>query len=143
MYRSELYTALSRGRHANHAYAICDQPGDTHTHGRPDPLHTPAEVLARVAQRERPDWAAHSVLRRTMTHPEHLDVLRERKRELIYTRTRMPEGPERDALDAYSAQLSAHVREQLHDPTPGITRRPELTRPLAPAPEPPGLGIDL
>lgn len=65
-----------------------------------------------------------------MTHPEHLDVLRERK-------------PERDALDAYSAQLSAHVREQLHDPTPGITRRPELTRPLAPAPEPPGLGIDL
>ena len=24
MYRSELYTALSRGRHANHAYAICE-----------------------------------------------------------------------------------------------------------------------
>jgi conjugative relaxase-like TrwC/TraI family protein len=143
MYASELYTALSRGRHANHAYAICDQPGATHTHGRPDPPHTPAEVLARVAQRERTDWAAHSVLRRAMTHPEHPDVFRDRKREVIHTRRRMPEGPERDALDAYSEQLSARAREQLHRPTPAITRHPELTRPLAPAPEPRGLGIDL
>ena len=143
MYASELYTALSRGRHANHAYAICDQSGDAHTHGRPDPLHTPAEVLARVAQRERPDWAAHSVLRRALTYPEHLDVIRERKREVIHARMHMPEGPERDALDAYSQQLSAQMRDHGHQPTPGITRRPELTRPLAPVPEPRGLGIDL
>ena len=93
MYGSELYTALSRGRHANHAYAICDQPGDTHTHGEPDAAPSPAQVLARVAQRERPDWAAHSVLRRAMTHPEHLDVLRDRKLEVVRARMHMPEGP--------------------------------------------------
>ena len=80
MYASELYTALSRGRHANHAYAICDQPGRhaTPTASR-DVAPTPSQVLARVAQRERPDWAAHSVLRRAMTHPEHPDVIRDRK----------------------------------------------------------------
>jgi conjugative relaxase-like TrwC/TraI family protein len=143
MYASELYTALSRGRHANHAYAICDQPHDRHTHGRPDSLHTPGGVLARVAQRKRPDWAAHSVLRRAMTHPEHPDVLRDRKLEVVRARMRMPESPERDALDAYGDQLSAQLRDQLHRPTPAITRQRELAPGLAPAREPRGLGIDL
>ena len=32
MYRSELYTALSRGRDTNHAYAICE-PNTAHAHG--------------------------------------------------------------------------------------------------------------
>ena len=96
-----------------------------------------------VAERERPDWAAHSVRRRALTHPEHPDVLRERKREVIHARMHMPDGPERDALDPYSQQLSVQMREQLHQPTPAITRHPELTRPLVPEPEPRGLGIDL
>jgi hypothetical protein len=100
-------------------------------------------VLTRVAQRERPDWAAHSVLRRAMTHPEHPDVIRERKVEVIHTRRRMRPGRERDALDAYSEQLTTQAREQRHQPTPAITRRPEPARPLAPAPEPRGLSIDL
>ena len=46
-----------------------------------------------------------------------------------------------DALDVYSEELNARVREQLDDPTRSVTRRPQLTRPLAP--EPPGLGIEL
>ena len=141
MYASELYTALSRGRHANHAYATCDQPGDVQTHGRPDAAPTPPEVLARVAQRERPDWAAHSVLRRSMEHPEHLDVIRDRKVEVIRAQMRMPDGPERDALDTYSQQLSVQAREHRDQPTPANTRHPAPTRPLAP--EPRGLGIDL
>jgi conjugative relaxase-like TrwC/TraI family protein len=141
MYASELYTALSRGRHANHAYAICDPAGEPQMHAPTEAPSTPAQVLARVAHRERPDWAAHSVLRRALTHPEHLDVLRDRKREVVQARMHMPDGPERDALDAYSQQLSAQMREQLHEPTPAITRHPALTRPLGP--EPRGLGIDL
>jgi conjugative relaxase-like TrwC/TraI family protein len=143
MYASELYTALSRGRHANHAYAICDQSHDRHTHGQPDAAATPAQVLGRVTQRERPDWAAHNVLRRAMTHPEHPDVLRDRKLEVVRTRMRMEPGVERDALDAYGDQLSAQWREQMDHPTPAITRQRELARGLAPAPEPRGLGIDL
>ena len=47
MYRSELYTTLSRGRHANHAYAICEPDTDTAQSHTRVPA-TPAEVLARV-----------------------------------------------------------------------------------------------
>src|SRR5206468_227197 len=64
-----------------------------------------------------------------------------RGRHVIHARMHMPEGPERDALDVYSEELNARVREQLDDPTRSVTRRPELTRPVAP--EPPGLGIEL
>jgi hypothetical protein len=140
MYANELYTALSRGRHANHAYVVCDQPDDPHTHAKGDAAPTPAQVLARVAQRERPDWAAHSVLRRAMVHPEQPDVIRARTLEVLRARQRMPLGPERDALDAYQEQLAAQGRTQQHAPTPAVTRR-ALTPRLAP--RPPGLGIDL
>jgi conjugative relaxase-like TrwC/TraI family protein len=142
MYASELYTALSRGRHTNHAYAVCDQPGDIHTHGKDDAAPSPAQVLARVAQRERPDWAAHSVLRRNMLCPERPDVIRDRMVEVLRAMDRMPEGRERDALDAYREHLAAHGRAQLDQPTPAITRHPAPTRPLV-APEPPGRGIEL
>jgi hypothetical protein len=140
MYASELYTALSRGRHANHAYATCE-PANAHVHGRAGVPPTLDQVLARVAQHERPDWAAHSVLRRTTLHPEQPDVIRARTLEVIRASQRMPPGPERDALDAYGQQLAEMGRTQHHAPTPAVTRRPAPTRPLAPAP--PGLGIDL
>ncbi len=55
MHRSELYTALSRGRYENHAYAICDTDSGL-AHGQTGRPPTPIEVLTRVTQRERPDW---------------------------------------------------------------------------------------
>jgi hypothetical protein len=143
MYASELYTALSRGRHANHAYAVCDPPSHVHTLGRLPEASTPAEVLARVAQRERPDWAAHSVLRRAITHTERPDVLVDRKVEVTRTRQRLADGPERDALDTYSKQLSALMREHQHELTREVTRHPALTHALDPRAEPPGLGLEL
>jgi hypothetical protein len=138
MYRSELYTALSRGRHANHAYAICDtdtEPAHSQV-GRPP---TPIEVLARVTQRERPDWAAHDVLRRSMTHAEHPDVIRSRMVEVVRTLQRTPEGPDHEALAAYQDQLAAAGRAIEQVPTPP-TKTPAQT--LTPAPRPPKLTIE-
>ena len=129
MYRSELYTALSRGRDANHAYAICEPDTAHGTRSATPP--TPAEVLARVAQRERPDWAAHSVLRRAMNHAEPPEVIRARMLEVLRVLQRIPEGPEHDALDTYRHQLatvgrtieqSPHVRQPA--PAPALSPRP-------------------
>ncbi len=119
MYRSELYTALSRGRDANHAYAVCeaDLPHAHNHHGEPP---TPAEVLARVAQRERPDWAAHSVLRQAMLHAEQPDVIRTRMLEVARTLQRLPDGADRDALDTYRDELAAvgrTVEQPQHQPS--------------------------
>jgi hypothetical protein len=140
-YRSELYIALSRGRHNNHAYAVCE-PDAAHAHGPSRLPPTPAEVLARVAQRERPDWAAHSVLRRTMNHAEHPDVIRGQMLEVVRTLQRLPEGPDRDALDSYRHQLATIGRTTRQTPTPTVA--PSAPEP-APALEPrlPARSIEL
>jgi conjugative relaxase-like TrwC/TraI family protein len=134
MYRSELYTALSRGRDANHAYAICDTDTDTdlahRQAGRPP---TPIEVLARVAQRERPDWAAHGVLRRSMSRAVHPDVILGRMVEVVRTLQRTPPGPDHDALEAYRQQLTAASRAVDRPPPPATTKPlPALRRSLYP-----------
>jgi conjugative relaxase-like TrwC/TraI family protein len=139
MYRSELYTALSRGRDANHAYAVCDTDAEL-AHGHAERPPTPLEVLARVAQRERPDWAAHDVLRRSMTHPEHPDVIRSRIVEVVRTLQRTPEGPDHDALDAYRERLAASGRAIEPAPTPATTTP---TRELTTSPPVPELTIEL
>jgi conjugative relaxase-like TrwC/TraI family protein len=135
MYRSELYTALSRGRHANHAYAVCEP-----AHDYSGPPATPTEVLARVTQRERPDWAAHSVLRRAMNQAEQPDVLRARTLEVIRTLQRIPEGPEHDALDIYRDRLAALGRTIEPPPAPAI-RQPARSPALSPRPRGPSIEL--
>jgi ATP-dependent exoDNAse (exonuclease V) alpha subunit len=128
MYRSELYTALSRGRHANHAYAVCEL-SDVLTRRATGEPTTPKEILARVARRERPDWAAHDILRRTMTHTDHPDIVRGRMLEVARTLQRLPQGPERDALDGYREQLVEAGRAIEETPSPATTQRaPALKR---------------
>jgi conjugative relaxase-like TrwC/TraI family protein len=128
MYRNELYTALSRGRHANHAYAICE-PETTHAHSHTVTPPTSLQVIARVTQRELPDGAAHTVLRRAMDHAENADVIRARTLEVIRTLQRLPDGPDRDALNAYRDQLGAQARAEIGNRVrrplqPAITRLP-------------------
>lgn len=138
MYRSELYTALSRGRDTNHAYAVCETTPE-HAHSPTGASPTPAQVLARVTQRERPDWAAHSVLRRAMNHAESPDVIRARMLEVVRTFQRLPDGPDRDALDAYREQLTA-FGQAIEPPASPITQHaPTLAR----SPHPRGPSIEL
>ena len=42
-----------------------------------------------------------------MNHAEQPDVIRARMLEVVRTLQRMPEGPDRDALDTYRNQLAA------------------------------------
>ena len=122
MYRSELYTALSRGRDANHVYAVCD-PDTEHAHSHTGASPTATEVLGRVAQRERPDWAAHSVLRRAMNHAEEPDVIRTRVLEVVRALQRLPDGADRDALHTYRAQLAAVGRTVEQLPAPAVSQQ--------------------
>ena len=117
---------------SNHAYAICEPaPSPDHAHREPDAPRSPREVLARVAHHERPDWAAHSVLRRTLEHPERPDVVHARTQEVTQLLSHTPPGPERDALDAY--------RDRLHELAPS----PEPPTPEGPSAPDRELGLDL
>ena len=138
LYRSDLYTALSRGRDANHAYAVCEADV-RHAHNHHGEPSTPAEVLARVAQRERPDWAAHSVLRQAMLHAEQPDVIRTRIVEVVRTLQRLPDGADRDALDTYRDELAA-VGRTVEQRAPTIT---QPARSPALSPRPPGPSIEV
>ncbi len=121
-YKSELYVALSRGRDANHAYAICEpDPNLEQSQREPGGPPSAGEVLARVAQHERPDWAAHSVLRRTFEHPEQPGVVHARTDEVTGLLEHTPPGAERDALDAYRDRLGELGRGPERD-VPHATR---------------------
>ena len=144
MYANELYTGLSRGRDANHAHVICQPDHAAHAHGQPG-APSPAEVLARVATRERPDWAAHSVLRRSMEHPERAEVVIARMAEVVRTLERTPPSTARQALEDYRQHLSASF--EAHQPARVAARTPErrpvpVLEPPALVREPPGLGLE-
>ena len=144
MYANELYTAMSRGREANHAYVVCEPDHAAHTHGQPA-APSPVEVVARVAIRERPDWAAHSVLRRTMDHPERPEIVAARMAEVARTLSRTPPSVDRKALEAYRDHLAASV--QPPELTRAATRQPKRPPVLARelpglVYEPPGLGLE-
>ena len=142
-YKNELYVALSRGRHANHAYAISEPDADRdHPQREPGGTQTPSEVLARVAQHERPDWAAHSVLRRNLTHPEHPDVVHARTQDVTRLLDTTPPGSEHDALDAYRDRLTDLARDP-ELPPPEVPTVPALPPPLALRPAAPDLDLDL
>ena len=75
-----------------------------------------------------------------MNHAEQPDVIRARMLEVVRTLQRLPEGPDRDALDTYRDQLAALGRtvEQPPDqPSRNQRRSPALS------PRPPGPSIEL
>jgi conjugative relaxase-like TrwC/TraI family protein len=63
--RQQLYTMLTRGRHANHLYLQVVGDGDPHTLIRPDTIspHTPTETLQQILARDETPVSASSVLR--------------------------------------------------------------------------------
>jgi hypothetical protein len=63
--RQQLYTMLSRGRHANHLYLQVVGDGDPHTLIRPDTIspRTPTETLQLIIARDEAPVSASSVLR--------------------------------------------------------------------------------
>jgi conjugative relaxase-like TrwC/TraI family protein len=62
--RQQLYTMLTRGRHANHLYLQVVGDGDPHTLIRPDTIapHTPTETLQQMLARDEAPVSASTVL---------------------------------------------------------------------------------
>src|SRR5512132_2577712 len=63
--RQQLYTMLTRGRHANHLYLQVVGDGDPHTLIRPDTIspRTPTETLQQIIARDEAPVSASTVLR--------------------------------------------------------------------------------
>jgi conjugative relaxase-like TrwC/TraI family protein len=63
--RQQLYTVLTRGRHANHLYLQVVGDGDPHTVIRPDSIspRTPTETLRQIIARDEAPVSASTVLR--------------------------------------------------------------------------------
>jgi conjugative relaxase-like TrwC/TraI family protein len=63
--RQQLYTMLSRGRHANHLYLQVVGDGDPHTLIRPDSIspRTPTETLQQIVARDEAPASASTLLR--------------------------------------------------------------------------------
>ena len=63
--RQQLYTMLTRGRHANHIYLQVVGDGDPHTLIRPDTIspHTPTETLHQILARDEAPVSASTLLR--------------------------------------------------------------------------------
>jgi conjugative relaxase-like TrwC/TraI family protein len=63
--RQQLYTMLTRGRHANHLYLQVVGDGDPHTLIRPDTVtpRTPTEILQQILARDEAPVSASTVLR--------------------------------------------------------------------------------
>ena len=63
--RQQLYTMLSRGRHANHLYIQAVGDGDPHTLIRPDTVspRTPTETLQQILTRDEAPLSASTLLR--------------------------------------------------------------------------------
>ncbi len=110
--REQMYTALTRGRHANHAYLHVVGAGDPHTLIHPTTTHpvTPTEILAGILAR---DTTARSVTthRRDQHDPRaliadaadrYLDALH------VAADTTTPHTV-RDALDSGADQLHPHL----------------------------------
>ena len=68
--RQQLYTMLTRGRHANHLYLQVVSDGDPHTLIRPDAIspRTPTETLQQIVARDEAPVSASTVLRE-LTNP--------------------------------------------------------------------------
>jgi hypothetical protein len=62
--RQQLYTMLTRGRHANHLYLQVVGDGDPHTVIRPDTIapRTPTETLQQIIGRDEAPVSAHTLL---------------------------------------------------------------------------------
>jgi conjugative relaxase-like TrwC/TraI family protein len=63
--RQQLYTMLTRGRHANHLYLQVVADGDPHTLIRPDTIspRTPTEILQQIIARDEAPVSASTLLR--------------------------------------------------------------------------------
>jgi hypothetical protein len=111
--RQQLYTMLSRGRHANHLYLQVVGDGDPHTLIRPDTIspRTPTETLQLIIARDEAPVSASSVLRELKDRAARLLDAVQRYTDGLHVAAEQLVGPETvaelDQADQYFPGVTA------------------------------------
>jgi conjugative relaxase-like TrwC/TraI family protein len=110
--RQQLYTMLTRGRHANHLYLQVVGDGDPHSIIRPDTisLRTPAETLQQILARDEASVSASTLLRELNDPAARLFQVVERYTDGVHVAAEQLVGPqtvsELDQADQYLPGLT-------------------------------------
>jgi len=110
--RQQLYTMLSRGRHANHLYLQVVGDGDPHTLIRPDTVtpRTPTEILQQIVARDEVPVSASTVLRELNNPAARLFQAVQRYTDGLHVAAEQLVGPqtvaELDQVDQYVPGLT-------------------------------------
>ena len=111
--RQQLYTMLTRGRHANHLYLQVVGDGDPHTLIRPDTIspRTPSETLQQIIARDDAPVSASTVLRELHDPSARLFQAVQRYTDGLHLAAEQLVGPqsvaELDQADQYIPGLTA------------------------------------
>jgi AAA domain len=110
--RQQLYTMLTRGRHANHLYLQVVGDGDPHTVIRPDTIspRTPTETLQQILARDEAPFSASTVLRELHDPAARLSQAVQRYTDSLHVAAEQLVGPqtvtELDQADQYLPGLT-------------------------------------
>jgi conjugative relaxase-like TrwC/TraI family protein len=111
--RQQLYTMLTRGRHANHLYLQAVGDGDSHSVVRPDSVapRTPTETLQEILARDEAPVSASTVLRGLNNPAAQLFQAVQRYTDALHLAAEQLVGPptvaELDQADQYFPGLTA------------------------------------
>ena len=125
--RQQLYTMLTRGRHANHLYLQVVGDGDPHSLIRPDTIspRTPTETLQQILARDEAPLSASTVLRE----------LNDPAARLFQAVQRYTDGLHVAAEQLLGPQTVAEL-DQADQYIPGLTTEPGLANPASPPARP-------
>jgi conjugative relaxase-like TrwC/TraI family protein len=111
--RQQLYTMLTRGRHANHLYLQVVGDGDPHSIIRPDTIapHTPTETLQQILARDEAPLSASAMLRELNDPAARLFQAVQRYTDSLHVAAEQLLGPqtvaELDQADHHNPGLTA------------------------------------
>jgi AAA domain len=112
--RQQLYTMLTRGRHANHLYLQVVGDGDPHTVIRPDTIspRTPTEILQQILGRDAAPVSASTLLRELNNQAARLFQAVQRYTDGLHVAAEQLVGPQTVAeLDRVNQYLPALTDE--------------------------------
>ena len=118
--RQQLYTMLTRGRHANHLYLQVVGDGDPHTLIRPDTIapRTPTETLQQILARDEAPVSASTLLRELNNPAARLFQAVQRYTDGLHVAAEQLVGPQTvQMLDSQADQVVPHLTNEPSWPT--------------------------
>lgn len=95
--RQQLYTMLTRGRHANHVYLVTASDGDPHTLIRPETIHpqTPTDILEQILVRDDSAVSATTLAEQSLNAATQLGHAAARYLDALFVGAETLIGPDR------------------------------------------------